>query len=1090
MEVSRKPAQSRRMRLFFSKVRWNRTSPANIGRYGMPSMSVRGLLWLLLISAQMLLAALPSRAQDPATVGQWSAPQSWPFLAVHAHMLPTGKVLFWPSFDLGDNPQLWDPATNAVTAAVPAGFNIFCSGHSFLPNGQLLVAGGEISTNYGIASAAIYDPVSGSWTNLPNMSGARWYPTNTTLATGDVLVISGEISPTAGNYAMPEVWQTATSSWRELTGAQLILPLYPKMFLAPNGSVFYAGPSYNTRYLNTNNAGAWTSVARTLFSPRDYGPAVQYDDGKILLAGGGNPPTATTETIDLTASSPQWQYAAPMSVARRQHNATLLPDGTVFVSGGSSAPGFDDPSQQVLPTELWNPKTNTWTTLASLSVYRGYHSIAVLLPDGRVLSAGGRYASAEVFSPPYLFKGPRPVIQSAPTSVNPGQTFFVATNDAASINSVNWIAPSSVTHTFNMGQRINHLTFTQAPGGLNITAPASNNLAPPGPYMLFLINSNGVPSVASMVTFTTAASPPSVLSFNVASLSFAGRLLNTVSAPLTVSITNVSQGPVTINSIVANGDSFSIASHTCSTPLQPGRMCTVRVLFQPKLVGANTGTMVVNHSDPTSPSQIGLSGAGFGLKLSATSFAFSTQPVGVPTTYKASLTLSNVSTAPITINSLNFSSAEFNATNNCAITLAAGASCAPGITFTPSDAGPRNATLNISDTDPSSPSLVVLSGMGSNVQFSTKAVGYGSVATNVTSKPLPITLTNLGSSPLTISSVSVVGPNATEFNVSGNTCGGSVPAGTSCSFAVTFSPSALGTRTANLSVVNSDPASPHIVGLTGIGVPYLSSISLVPASPTITIGSASQLIANGNYSDGSVVNLTASAKWVSSNSNVLSVNNVSGSKGLIKGVAAGTASGSASFAGVTGTTQVTIQATSTTNLSSGANPSTYGQSVTFTAAVLPNSATGSVQFYDGSNLLGTTSLNSGAASFTTSSLAAGTHSLTAVYTGDTATAGSTSSALTQTVNQSATSTSLAADVNPSPFGQAVTFTASVSPPGASGTVQFFDGGTLLGSASLTGGTASFATDALTVGVHSMSAVYSSDNNFAASTSPTLMESVE
>src|SRR5436190_14631234 len=188
---------------------------------------------------------------------------------------------------------------------------------------------------------------------------------------------------------------------------------------------------------------------------------------------------------------------------RKLFNATILADGKVLVTGGSR--GTEDPNTQpsnpAYESELWDPATGTWTTMASLTTIRSYHSIALLLPDGRVLSAGGTFggASAEIYSPPYLFKGSRPTISSAPTSVAYGQLFFVGTPNATSISEVTLIALSSVTHNFNMGQRISRPLFSQATGGLNVTVPSNPNTTPPGHYMLFILNSNGVPSVAKII---------------------------------------------------------------------------------------------------------------------------------------------------------------------------------------------------------------------------------------------------------------------------------------------------------------------------------------------------------------------------------------------------------------------------------------------------------------------------------------------------------------------------------------------------------------------------------------------------------------
>src|SRR5207253_6008943 len=221
--------------------------------------------------------------------------------------------------------------------------------------------------------------------------------------------------------------------------------------------------------------------------------SVMYDDGKVLLVGGSpcapytscaTLPTATAEIINLNNSTPSWQYTGAMVTGgRKLHNATLLADGKVLVTGGSRS--TEDPNTQprnpAYESELWDPAIGTWTQMASLTTIRTYHSIALLLPDASVLSAGGDFggASAEIYSPPYLFKGARPTITSAPTNVTYGQSFFVGTPDPASIANVTLIALSSVTHGFNMGQRISRPAFSQASGGLNVTAPSSANTTSP-----------------------------------------------------------------------------------------------------------------------------------------------------------------------------------------------------------------------------------------------------------------------------------------------------------------------------------------------------------------------------------------------------------------------------------------------------------------------------------------------------------------------------------------------------------------------------------------------------------------------------------
>jgi hypothetical protein len=445
---------------------------------------------------------------DPrSVVGEWSSVLIWPYTAIHLHMLPTGKVAFWGSYET-DAPELWDPATGAFTTTGPTGYNIFCTGHSFLADGRLLVTGGHVNTYIGEPFASIFDPFTNVWTNvLDDMNAGRWYPTNVTLANGDVLVVAGQIdtAPEVMN-PLPQVWQAASETWRSLTNAELVLPLYPYMYVAPNGRVFNAGPNQIARYLDTSGSGTWTVVANNRVGTLEQGSSVMYDPGKVLIVGGGlqEAPSNTAQVIDLTIASPAWRSVTPMASARRHHNATLLADGTVFVTGGSNSTNpdlWDDQTGAVYAAEMWNPQTEAWSTMASLTVYRGYHATALLLPDGRVLSAGGDVGgpTAEVYSPPYLFRGTRPTITDAPTSVGYNQTVLVRTLDATSITQVTWIRLSSVTHGFNQDQRLNRLSFAQTAGGLNVTTPAGPTLAPPGYYMLFILNSSGVPSEARII---------------------------------------------------------------------------------------------------------------------------------------------------------------------------------------------------------------------------------------------------------------------------------------------------------------------------------------------------------------------------------------------------------------------------------------------------------------------------------------------------------------------------------------------------------------------------------------------------------------
>jgi hypothetical protein len=231
-----------------------------------------------------------------------------------------------------------------------------------------------------------------------------------------------------------------------------------------------------------------------------------YEPGKVVLIGGGDPPTNTVELIDLNQPNPKFQAEPPMAFARRQQNASILPDGRVLVTGGTSAPGFNNDAGAVVAAELWDPAAGSWTKVAAMKNHKLYHSTAVLLPDGRVLSAGGvpTDRSAEIYSPPYLFKpdgtpAARPAITAAPQRISYGQSFDVETPEAARISSVVLIGLPATTHGMNFNQRFVRLPFTRSGGRITVTASAKPTLTPPSWYYLFILDDKGVPSPASVL---------------------------------------------------------------------------------------------------------------------------------------------------------------------------------------------------------------------------------------------------------------------------------------------------------------------------------------------------------------------------------------------------------------------------------------------------------------------------------------------------------------------------------------------------------------------------------------------------------------
>jgi hypothetical protein len=476
-----------------------------------------------------------------ATTGSWGPVVNWDIVPLHINLLPNGKVFAWGKrernvggtvTDTMGVPRIWDPSAGPPSSLSPIGVGdmLFCAGHTLMPDGRLMVNGGHNRDDAGINTTYFFSQ-DGAPQQGPNMAFGRWYPTLTVLNDGRILSMAGR-DFTGSIVTIPELWEG--NQWVQLPGAgTLTIPYYPRNYVAPDGRIFYAGERIMSRWFDVDATGAtgrgvWTNGPIHIWRfNRDYGTAAMYDAGKILYAGGGGDlnwdvqspddpispaPTATAEFIDLNQSSPAWQSAGNMSAPRRHLNSTILPDGQVLITGGTRGAGFVniDPGLAVREAEVWNPKTNQWTTLAANQKMRVYHSVSLLLPDGTVLHGASGDAMAgrvevppennhEIFSPPYLFKGARPSITAAPTQVGYDQTISVATPNAAQVTDVRWIRLGSVTHAFDMGARANTLAFTAADGTVEVRTPRTPNLAPPGYYMLFILNRNGVPSSGKII---------------------------------------------------------------------------------------------------------------------------------------------------------------------------------------------------------------------------------------------------------------------------------------------------------------------------------------------------------------------------------------------------------------------------------------------------------------------------------------------------------------------------------------------------------------------------------------------------------------
>ena len=471
-------------------------------------------------------------AAGAAQVGQWGPLIPLPAVAIHSALLPSGRILFWQGdFATGGQQYVLDPQTGIVTQVPDAAADLFCAGQAVLADGRVLVVGGTATNGgLGVPNLTAFNWHSESWEALAPMHFPRWYATGTTLSDGKVLATSGSNRSAEDIVPVPELYSPVSNTWQSLTAASHSMPIYPFIYQLPDGRIAHLGGSEQPTASEVLNLATnqWSTIDSRVI---DGGSIANYAPGKFIKAGSaaddgfsGNS-LKTAYTLDMNNAGATWQPTSDMNFPRSFLNLTNLPDGTVLATGGGTdKSGFID-ADAVLPAEDWNPGTGAWAKYASMSAPRLYHSVAVLLPDGRVYVAGGGgdpgvtdQRSAQIFSPPYLFKGPRPTISSAPSTVQYGSPAFVATPDAASITRVSLIRTGSVTHAFDQNARATSLTFSQAAGGLNIDIPANRNDVPPGYYMLFLVNGQGVPSVASFVRFpapyedTSAPTAPTGLS--------------------------------------------------------------------------------------------------------------------------------------------------------------------------------------------------------------------------------------------------------------------------------------------------------------------------------------------------------------------------------------------------------------------------------------------------------------------------------------------------------------------------------------------------------------------------------------------------
>lgn len=479
-----------------------------------------------------LLAPLAASACGGAW-RQTAAPS--PVRTAHVALLHTGKVLLVAGsgnsrgdFDAGRfKTSIWDPTTETFTS-VDTPWDAFCAGHAFLPDGELLVAGGNTAypgpatnnANAGSRKTYLFDPGTSKYVAQPNMAQARWYPTVVELGSGDQFTVGG-LDEAGLRTNASQTFSATTRTWstsKAPPAALSYMPMYPALHLLADGRLFYSGANVfghgpATPGIWNPQTNGWTTVPGISdVDRRDQSMSVLLppaQDQKVMIMGGGHQDqpvdaVASTAIVDLKQPAPAYAPGPAMDTRKMYVSAVILPDSTVFETGGASTT-IHNGNHPVFSAQIYDPKTNAWNKAASPTVPRVYHSSALLLPDGRVATFGGNPEDSfemriEIFTPPYLQRsGPRPAITDAPTEMTYGGVYDLDTTEASPLRSAVLVRPAAVSHSSDSNQRLVDLGAVVTPGGASVTVPSNRNLTPPGWYMLFVVDGTGVPSVARWV---------------------------------------------------------------------------------------------------------------------------------------------------------------------------------------------------------------------------------------------------------------------------------------------------------------------------------------------------------------------------------------------------------------------------------------------------------------------------------------------------------------------------------------------------------------------------------------------------------------
>ncbi|TWU54336.1 Bifunctional xylanase/xylan deacetylase precursor [Rubripirellula tenax] len=451
--------------------------------------------------------------------GEWSDVEPLGLVPIHSIVLPDGKVFSFGTTELGMQSaqfvySIYDPETG-VEEILPntTDTDIFCSNMSIDPvSGNVMIFGGDARGEGGTVNTAVNDVLVFDYANRTlrdatqgEMAYDRWYGSSVTLPNGEILVLGG----TGGGKDIPEVFN-ATTGWRTLTGVNMnINYYYPKTWVTSDSSVVTMSNSGAMYRINTAGAGSSQQIGTAGVPHHNGSPGVMYDVDKIAFVG----TNAKIYVGDLSATNPTFTAVANVLSARRDGGMSMLPDGRVLITGGSSQ--FNVLGTAVYATEIWDPTTNQVEVVEDVELARLYHSSHILLPDGTVWVAGGgapgplKNLNAEFYAPDYLYAADgtlavRPVITAAPSNVDNSDTFTITVEDASVIQRITAVRSGASTHAVNNDTRFVNLSFTVIDDSTIQVTTLNANIMIPGTWMLFALDADGTPSKASMLGVATA----------------------------------------------------------------------------------------------------------------------------------------------------------------------------------------------------------------------------------------------------------------------------------------------------------------------------------------------------------------------------------------------------------------------------------------------------------------------------------------------------------------------------------------------------------------------------------------------------------